>query len=50
MQKIRGFEVVKNKKSNGDATLPTRADPGSAGYDFYAPKDYICEPHKNRSR
>ena len=46
MQKIRGFEVVKNKKSNGDATLPARADRGSAGYDFYAPKHYNCEPHK----
>ena len=27
-----------------DIKLPTRATVGSAGYDFYAPEDYIIEP------
>ena len=46
MQRIRGFEIVKNRKHTENIILPTRADKGSAGYDFYAPKDYICQPHK----
>ena len=46
MNRVRGFELVENKKNNENIILPTRADSGSAGYDFYAPKDYICQPHK----
>lgn len=60
MNKIRGFEVVKDeartaydvftdekKKTHkflSDITLPTRADKGSAGYDFYIPKDITLLP------
>lgn len=45
---MRKFNVVKNemRKTVGDITLPTRADIGSAGYDFYAPTNYKCDPHK----
>lgn len=45
---MRKFEEVLSymKKTDTKATLPTRADIGSAGYDFYAPLDYKCEPHK----
>ena len=45
---MRKFHVVSNefRKTTGDITLPTRADYRSAGYDFYAPQDYHCEPHK----
>ena len=44
----RGFEVVSDdkRKTNGEIILPARADRKSAGYDFYAPVRYICEPHK----
>lgn len=38
----RGFQVVQDKfrkTSEGDITLPTRADSKSAGYDFYMPND-----------
>lgn len=47
--KQRGFEVVEDifrKHQNFHIILPTRADNGSAGYDFYAPISYDCEPHK----
>lgn len=45
---MRKFEVVREdmRKTSGEITLPTRADNGSAGYDFYAPTNYKCEPHK----
>ena len=48
MEKIRGFEPVEDwaKRTDGvEVQLPTRADIGSAGYDFYAKKDYVCEPN-----
>lgn len=47
--KIRGFEVVKMKHFKGiasffeDIQLPTRADVGSAGYDFYSVEDARIE-------
>lgn len=45
---MRKFKVVKEemKRINGEITLPTRADHKSAGYDFYAPTNYSCYPHK----
>lgn len=43
MQKIRGFELVKNAPV--DTILPRRSTKGSAGYDFYAPYDIILTPH-----
>lgn len=59
-KKVRGFEVVKEEartafnvltdekgkqhKFPSDITLPTRADKGSAGYDFYIPKDVQILP------
>lgn len=47
----RGFDFVKKefKKDislNSEPLLPVRADKGSAGYDFYAPKKYECKPHE----
>ena len=47
-KKQRGFrEVRKNfRKLEGKTTLPVRADRGSAGYDFYAKKDYILAPNQ----
>lgn len=60
MSKIRGFEPVSKEhitafniftdeknvkhKFQKDVTLPTRADKGSSGYDFYLPKDLTLEP------
>lgn len=60
MTKNRGFEVVENhartafdiftdEKGNKhnfptEIKLPTRADKGSAGYDFYLPKDLTIMP------
>lgn len=60
MKKIRGFEIVKDEARtakdifkdekgnqhafNVDITLPTRADKGSAGYDFYIPKETVLLP------
>ena len=43
----RGFEVVADwaRRTDGEVKLPTRADKGSAGYDFYANADYKCEPN-----
>lgn len=48
LKRERGFEVVKDdmRRTSGDITLPTRSDNRSAGYDFYAPTNYKCEPHK----
>ena len=60
MSKQRGFEVVTDKFRTAfdifidekkqrhqfpkDIQLPTRADPGSSGYDFYLPKDLKVTP------
>ena len=60
MTKVRGFEVVRDDartafdiftdekkqqhKFPTEINLPTRADKGSAGYDFYAPKDFQLLP------
>lgn len=44
---IRKFEVVKEEYRNyniEDIQLPTRADIGSAGYDFYSPCDFELQP------
>lgn len=38
------FERVSAVKDNEDYKLPTRATEHSAGYDFYAPKDYVVGP------
>lgn len=48
MEKLRGFEIVREdmRKTTEQITLPTRSDNRSAGYDFYAPTNYKCEPHK----
>jgi dUTP pyrophosphatase len=62
MNKTRGFELVENKHRvhqktlhieqigthtiYANITLPTRNDPGSAGYDFYLPQDIMIEPGK----
>lgn len=34
------------QKIYDDLALPQRATKGSAGYDFYAPSDFVIEPHK----
>ena len=39
------FEIVKNSK-NKNIKLPTRADSGSAGYDFYLPQDIEIKPQE----
>lgn len=38
------FELVTNARPG--AKLPSRADAGSAGYDFYLPEDVVLEPGK----
>lgn len=45
---MRKFEYVIDsmKRTDGDPKLPTRADKGSAGYDFYAPTDYTAKPNE----
>lgn len=45
---MRKFNIVTDymRKTAGDITLPTRSDVGSAGYDFYSPNDYVCQPNK----
>ena len=64
MSKTRGFEVVDNKhRTNFDVfkddkgkshkfpksvKLPTRADKGSSGYDFYLPKDIMVLPYDKK--
>lgn len=46
MNKIRGFEIVNNKKvEGGEPKLPTRGTKGAMAYDFYSPKDYLVEPN-----
>lgn len=47
---MRRFEVVKDKfRKNIDSVikLPTRSDPGSAGYDFFSPIDITIHPKEN---
>ncbi|WP_300924590.1 dUTP diphosphatase [uncultured Clostridium sp.] len=49
--KHRGFEVVRNefrKFPDVEIKLPTRADVGSAGYDFYSPCDFTISPGQTR--
>lgn len=43
---MRKFEIIKDefKKTNGNIILPTRADKGSAGYDFYTPIGFELLP------
>lgn len=36
------FELVSNARPS--ARIPTRADAGSAGYDFYLPEDTVIKP------
>jgi len=45
---MRKFDyVIETTRRNTELpTLPTRADIGSAGYDFYAPTNYKCNPHE----
>lgn len=46
---MRYFDAVKDEfKVHKDVKilLPRRADYGSAGYDFYSPIDYDCQPHE----
>ena len=44
---IRGFEVVtKEKRKTNCYCLPTRSSKNSAGYDFYADKDYDISPNE----
>ena len=45
---MRKFEIVNKKHAihNTDIQLPTRADYGSAGYDFYAPIDFTIYPNQ----
>lgn len=40
----RGFEEVRNPQIRCKTVLPTRADKGSAGYDFYCKEDVTIEP------
>ena len=35
---------LKVKKLHPDAVLPTRADPGSSGWDLYAADNYCINP------
>lgn len=45
---MRIFEIVNDKfrKTNSEIKLPTRADKGSAGYDFYSPVDFEIKPNE----
>ena len=44
---IRGFEVVTEEKRKTNCyCLPTRSSKNSAGYDFYADKDYTISPNE----
>ena len=46
---MRKFEICHDIKGNyPDITLPTRADNGSAGYDFYAPYDFSIPPQTSK--
>lgn len=40
---LRTFEKVSYDDSG---IIPTRADIGSAGYDFYTPQDIVLKPHE----
>lgn len=40
---LRTFEKV---SYNDTGIIPTRADVGSAGYDFYTPEDITIKPHE----
>lgn len=44
---IRGFEaVISDKRKNDCVHIPTRSSINSAGYDFYADKDYQVLPNE----
>ena len=50
-KKMRKFEIVNNqfrKTKKGEIKLPTRADVGSAGYDFYTPIDFTLKPGETK--
>lgn len=44
MKRVRGFEFCKHWQVEGNAILPARGTPQSAGYDFYAPHDEMVLP------
>lgn len=50
MNKIRGFEVIKNsmRKTLGDIILPTRGSKTSAGYDFYSTEEFTLQPQESK--
>lgn len=48
---MRGFEIVREDCRHfdlEDIKLPTRADKGSAGYDFYSPIDFEIKPGETK--
>lgn len=46
---MRGFEVVRDDyRHYEDVKLPSRADIGSAGYDFYSPCDFEILPGETK--
>lgn len=48
---IRGFEIVRQdcrKFPELEIKLPTRADVGSVGYDFYSPIDFTIMPGETK--
>ena len=47
---MRRFEVVRSdaRKTEGVIKLPTRADRGSAGYDFYSAIDFEIKPGETK--
>lgn len=47
---MRKFEIVREdcRKTNGEIILPTRADKGSAGHDFYSPIDFEIKPGETK--
>ena len=47
---MRRFEVVREdcRKTQGIIKLPTRADKGSAGYDFYSAIDFEIKPGETK--
>lgn len=46
--KIRGFEPISldYKQNKGEVQLPSRADKGSAGYDFFSPINITVMPNE----
>lgn len=51
MERLRGFEEVSEFKKeyfNYPTKLPTRADPQSAGYDFYVKDAVVLEPGESK--